>query len=308
MVPIFGYYFKGGHYPLGGSGRLADVLVEAIQQRGGKVNLKSPVHRILVEQGRAAGVVLGDGRTIRARAVVSNADIRRTFLELIDPKLLPSQFRSRIERAEPANSAFSVHLGLDFEPDIRPAAHLAAPLGVGLAMMSKLDPSAAPPNHSTLTLISLVPYETAREWFAAECRVDWKDWRRSAVYETRKEEFGDRMIAAAETIIPDLSRHIVYRTDASPVTYARYDWASSGTIYGISRQGRLKGSKSPIRNLVIAGGGNAGAGVEAVVISGAEAAEALVPGLLSGAKASPGSERASRELARHAQTEAATAG
>ena len=89
------------------------------------------------------------------------------------------------------------------------------------------------------------------------------------------------MIAAAETVIPGLSGHIVYRTDASPVTYARYDWASSGAIYGVSRQGRLEGSKSPLRNLVIAGGGNAGAGVEAVVISGAEAAEALVPGLLS---------------------------
>jgi all-trans-retinol 13,14-reductase len=305
MVPIFGYYFKGGHYPLGGSGRLADVLVEAIEQRGGKVHLKSPVRRILVEQGRAAGVILADGRTIRARAVISNADIRRTFLELIDPKLLPSQFSSRLEHAEPANSAFSVHLGLDFEPDIRPAAHLTAPLGVGLAMMSKLDPSAAPRNHATLTLISLVPHETAQDWFPADSREDWKAWRRSAVYEARKEEFGDRMIAAAETIIPDLSRHIVYRTDASPVTYARYDWASSGAIYGISRQGRLKGSKSPIRNLVIAGGGNVGAGVEAVVISGAEAAEALVPGLLSSAKTSPGSERLPREPARHTQTEAA---
>jgi hypothetical protein len=44
---------------------------------------------------------------------------------------------------------------------------------------------------------------------------------------------------------------------------------------------RLKGAKSPVRNLVVAGAGNAGAGVEAVVISGAEAAEALVPGLLA---------------------------
>jgi all-trans-retinol 13,14-reductase len=43
----------------------------------------------------------------------------------------------------------------------------------------------------------------------------------------------------------------------------------------------------PARNLVIAGGGNAGAGVEAVLTSGAEAAEALVPGLLSRAKREP---------------------
>ncbi len=281
MVPIFGYYFKGGYYPAGGSGRFADVLVEAIEERGGEVHLKSPVRRILVEDARAAGVVLSDGRTIRAGAVVSNADVKRTFLELVDPGCLPAAFRDRLAKAEPANSAFSVHLGLDFDPDLRPAIHLAAPMGMGLAMMSKLDLSAAPAGHATLALISLVPSETARGWFPPQSGEDWKQWRRSDEYEARKQKLGDEMIAAAETVIPGLRRHIVYRTDASPVTYARYDWASSGAIYGISRHGRLRGSKSPLRNLVIAGGGNAGAGVEAVVISGAEAAEALVPGLLS---------------------------
>lgn len=281
MVPIFGYYFKGGHYPLGGSGVFADALVQAIEQRGGEVRLKSRVERILVERGRAAGVVLGNGETVRATAVVSNADIKRTLSELVGHEHLPADFRQRLAAAEPANSAFSVHLGLDFDPAILPATHVESPMGVGLAMMSKLDPSAAPVGHSTLMLISIVPHTSAKDWFPPEGREDWKDWRRSEEYEALKQELGDAMIEAAETAIPGLRRHIVYRTDASPVTYARYDWASSGAIYGISRAGRLKGSKSPLRNLVIAGGGNAGAGVEAVVISGAEAAEALVPGLLA---------------------------
>ena len=283
MVPIFGYYFKGGHYPIGGSGRFADVLVEAITERGGEIHLKSSVKHIVVEGGRAMGVILGDGQTIRCNAVVSNADLKRTFLELVDAAAVPAAFRDQLAKAPPANSAFSVHLGLDFEPDILPATHLDEPVGVGLAMMSTLDPSAAPRGHATLTLISIMPNVSARGWFPPlpSPGGDWKDWRRSDTYEARKQESGDDMIAAAETIIPDLSRHIVYRTDASPLTYARYDWASAGAIYGISREGRLTGSKSPVRNLVIAGGGNAGAGVEAVVISGAEAAEALVPGLLS---------------------------
>ncbi len=282
MVPIFGYYFKGGHYPVGGSGRFTDVLVEAIEQRGGKVHLKTPVSRILVEDGRAAGVTLANGRTVRAKAVVSNADMKRTFLELLEPESLPSAYRASIANAAPSNSAFSVHLGIDFVPAIRPATHVPAPAHVGIAMMSKLDPSAAPEGHSTLTLISLVPFEEAQPWFPESEAGDWKAWRRSGGYEQRKKEIGDRMIAAAETVIPGLSQHIVYRTDASPVTYARYDWASAGAIYGISGEGRLKGSKSPVRGLVIAGGGNAGAGVEAVVISGAEAAEALLPGTLAG--------------------------
>ena len=281
MVPIFGYYFKGGHYPLGGSGAFTDALVQAIEQRGGEVHLKTKVSRILIEQGRATGLVLGDGRTIRSTAVVSNADLKRTFLDLVEADQLPADFRDRIAAAEPANSAFSVHLGLDFDPDIRPAVHVDKPIGVGLAMMSKLDPSAAPAGHSTLMLISIMPHAAAQGWFPPQGAEDWKDWRRSDEYEARKQELGDAMIAAAEAVIPDLSSHIVYRTDASPVTYARYDWASFGAIYGVSRAARLKGSKSPVRNLVIAGAGNAGAGVEAVVISGAEAAEALVPGLLA---------------------------
>jgi phytoene dehydrogenase-like protein len=291
MVPIFGYYFKGGYYPLGGSGAFADALVEAIERRGGEVRLKSQVERILVEGDRAAGVVLGNGETIRATAVVSNADMKRTFLELVGPECLPADFRQRIAAAEPANSAFSVHLGLDFEPDIQPATHVESPIGIGIATMSKLDPSAAPAGHSTLMLISIVPHAAAQDWFPPEGREDWKEWRRSDEYEARKQKLGDAMIEAAETAIPDLRRHIVYRTDASPVTYARYDGASAGAIYGISRAGRLQGSKSPLRNLVIAGGGNVGAGVEAVVISGAEAAEALVPGLL--ARAGQGQEQRS---------------
>jgi len=214
---------------------------------------------------------------------VSNADLKRTFLELVDAAAVPAAFRGQLAKAPPANSAFSVHLGLDFEPDILPATHIDTPMSVVLAMMSKLDPSAAPPGHATLTLISIMPNASAEGWFPSlpSPSGDWKEWRRSDDYDARKQQLGDDMIAAAETVIPGLSRHIVYRTVASPVTYARYDWASAGAIYGISPEGRLKGWKSPVRNLVIAGGGNAGAGVEAVLIAGAEAAEALVPGLLS---------------------------
>ena len=298
MVPIFGYYFKGGFYPVGGSSRFSDVLVEAIEERGGAMHLKTPVKRILVENGAAAGVELRDGRIVRAKAVVSNADIRRTFLELVEPTHTPDDFRRTLGSAEPATSCFTVQLGVDYVPDIRPATHVhLRGATVGIAAMSLVDPTAAPAGHAILNLIKLVPYQTAKQWFPPEEGGDeWKAWRRSDEYERRKQEFGDRMIDAAEKVLPDLRKHIVYRTDASPVTYARYDWASAGSIYGVSHAGRLKGSKSPVRNLVIAGGGNVGAGVEAVVISGANAAEALVPGLLSREPAG----RATQALRTHA--------
>jgi all-trans-retinol 13,14-reductase len=281
MVPLFGYYFFGGYYPVGGSGRLADVLVEAIEERGGEVRLKTRVARIAVEDGRAAGLVLADGRRIAAKAVVSNADVKRTFLELVEARHLPEDFRARIAVAEPACSAFAVHLGVDFVPDVKPAVHVSRDPVIGIAILSLVDPSAAPQGHSTMTILTLLPHAEAQRWFPAEGGDEWKEWRRSQDYEDRKKALGDRLIPAAEKVIPDLSSHIVYRTDASPVTYARYDSASAGSIYGISREGRLKGAKGPVPGLVLAGSATHGAGIEAVLISGAFAAAALVPGLLA---------------------------
>ena len=88
------------------------------------------------------------------------------------------------------------------------------------------------------------------------------------------------MIEAAETVLPGLSDHIVYRSEASPVTYARYDLASAGAIYGVAGSARRIGAQEPDPRPRRRGRATHGPGVEAVVISGACAAEALVPGLL----------------------------
>ena len=89
------------------------------------------------------------------------------------------------------------------------------------------------------------------------------------------------MISDAEALLPGLRDHIVYRCEASPVTFARYARTSGGAIYGLAASGRLRGAKSPIAGLAIAGAATHGPGVEAAIISGARAAEALVPGLLA---------------------------
>ena len=280
MVPLFGYYFDGGYYPVGGSQRLADALVAAIEARGGTVKLKTRVERILVADGRAIGVALADGRRVIARAIVSNADVKRTFLELVGRDALPARFADRLAAAAPGPSAFMVHLGVDYVPDCRPALHLAD-RHVGVEVLTKVDPSAAPAGHSTVGIIRLMTNDEARAWFPAAGGDDWKALRVSPEYEAKKRALADAMIAAAETALPGLSAHIVHRSEASPITYARYDLASDGAIYGVARAGRLRGAKSPIRNLVVAGAATHGPGVEAVAISGAQAAEALVPGLLA---------------------------
>lgn len=280
MAPLFGYYFKGGYYPLGGSGRFSDLLAEAVKERGGQVLLNSPVAKINVEDGRTTGLLLADGRRIAAPMVVANADLRKTFRDLVDPAATPADFRAHIASARPAVSAFTVHLGLDIVPDMRPSVTIRGEPSFGLTAMSLLDPSAAPAGHTTLIITTLLRQYDARRWFPDGNQPDLQAWHHSAEYSGQKKRIGDHMIEAAERVIPGLSKHIIHRDEASPVTFSRYDGSSAGAIYGVRKADRFHGSKSPITGLVLAGSATHGPGVEAAVIAGAYAADALVPGLL----------------------------
>lgn len=264
MAPIFGYWFDGGRYPAGGSQALADVLADAVRERGGEVRLRTPVARILVEGGCAAGVELADGTRIRCAAIVSNADLRRTMLELVGREHLPAEFAARCEALRPSTSAFMVTLGLDFIPDLPALTFLRDGPPLAIAMPGAHDPSLAPRGHAALSLLRLAPAGDG-----------WD--RGDPGYTARKTAEGDAMIAAARRLIPDLDRHITCRQDASPATFARYARTSGGAIYGLDpTQGTLT-RRSPIRGLCLAGAGVfPGPGVEACVISGRLAAEALV--------------------------------
>jgi phytoene dehydrogenase-like protein len=223
MVPIYGYYFEGGYYPRGGSGRLADLLVGAIEARGGRVHLRQTVTRVLVEGGAAAGVVvraatdpLGRAeREVRAPAVVCNADLIALAERLL--AAAPGAVRALARQTgalEPTCSAVGVHLGLKGRLDLPPVIHLDGPEGsVALCMPSAVDPSAAPPGHSTLELLELLPAALARDWFPdksddkpAAQPPGWRALRRDPAYLARKKAAGDALVARARAVIPILTR------------------------------------------------------------------------------------------------------
>lgn len=268
MAPIFGYYFDGGYYPAGGSQALADTLVAAIREAGGEVRLRTPVRRIVIEHGRAAGVESAGGRVERAPLVVSNADVRRTFLDLVGAEHLPGEFADRARGLEPSASAFVVYLGVDEVPDLEPITLLSTPDGaLGIAVPSMVDPGLAPPGHASLTLTTLVPARAAAAWD-----------RGAPGYLARRRAAGDELIARAESAIPGLREHIVYRQEGSPATFARYAWTTGGSIYGPAVGQWRPPVYSPVPGLALAGAGVfPGAGVEAVVISGTIVADALSP-------------------------------
>ena len=285
MVPLFGYTLKGGWYPQGGSGALAQALADAIALDGGTVRLGTPVRRVRVQGGRVQGVELDGGEVVSARAVVLNADLLAAANGLIDPAAWPADYRQALAQRAPACSAFCVHLGVRGGfGDLPPLIHVRAGAeSVGIVIPTQADPSAAPAGYSTVELIRLLPQPEAQAWFANPALTDDPATRHSAEYAERKARLGDAMIRAAETALPGLAGRIVCRTEASPLTFRRYNWSQHGAIYGST--GPKLPAKTPIEGLVLAGSATHGPGIEAVVISGAWAADALVPGLLRNAPA-----------------------
>ncbi|HYH18445.1 MAG TPA: NAD(P)/FAD-dependent oxidoreductase [Azospirillum sp.] len=261
MAPIFGYWFEGGRYPRGGSQRLADALVDAVRENGGEVLLRTAVRRIQVEQGAVTGVETADGRLRRAPWVISNADVRRTMLDLVGAEHLPVAYAAQAAALRPTTSAFMVTLGLDIVPDLPMLSFVLDEPRVGIAVPSLIDPAHAPPGCASVELLRLAPAGGG--------------WDREAPgYRERKRREGDALIAAAARVIPDLERHIIHRQDATAATFARYAHVTDGAIYGCEPP---QSRKTPVRGLCLAGSGAfPGPGVEACVISGRLAAEAVM--------------------------------
>jgi len=288
MVPIFGFTFHGGHYPVGGSGAMTAKLVAAIEDRGGLVVLRHAVERVLIEDGAARGVVVrpprGEPSAVRADAVVWNGDAR-ALAGLLDGDTPAT--RALVRDADgwrPSCSAIGVNLGLRGTLDLPPVIHVDTPDGfAALAAPSVVDPSCAPAGYATLAILELLPHAEARSWFggADPSDRDHRTLRRDPAYLARKRAAGDRLIARARHAIPDLDERIVYRSDASPLTFARYAWTSDGAIYGVQGPDGRLANTTPVRGLALAGAATHGGGIEAVVISGAFAAEALLPGILT---------------------------
>jgi len=101
----------------GGLGSLSSALASAARAAGADIRTNAEVRRIHVKDGRATGVTLTSGEELQAKAVVSNADPRRTLLGLIDPVELEPGFLSRIRSYRSAGTVAKINLALTALPN-----------------------------------------------------------------------------------------------------------------------------------------------------------------------------------------------
>ncbi|MGB7860273.1 MAG: NAD(P)/FAD-dependent oxidoreductase, partial [Acidimicrobiia bacterium] len=100
----------------GGNGGFTQVLARSAEAYGAEIRLDSPVERVITKGGRATGVALEDGTEFVAKTVVSAIDPRRTFMQLVDPRELPSDLVEDITRFKFQGTSSKVNFALDSAP------------------------------------------------------------------------------------------------------------------------------------------------------------------------------------------------
>ena len=128
-----------GH-AIGGMGAISQAMAKAAAERGVDIRVTSPVREVLVESGRAVGVLTEKGEAIRARCVVSNLNPKLLYGSLIDPAALPQDFRERIAHWRCASGTFRMNVALSELPDFKalPGRSLAEHHTSGIIMAPSL--------------------------------------------------------------------------------------------------------------------------------------------------------------------------
>jgi phytoene dehydrogenase-like protein len=101
----------------GGMGAVSSAIESAARENGAEVRINAPVARVLIEGGKAVGVVLANGDEIRAKVVVSTLHPKTAFLEQVGRENLPADFTTDIERWKSRSGVVKINLALAELPD-----------------------------------------------------------------------------------------------------------------------------------------------------------------------------------------------
>ncbi len=101
----------------GGMGAVTQAMAKALIAQGGEIHAEAAVTDVIVKNGRATGVALANGEEITGRTIVSNLDVKRSFLKLVDEKDLPEDFLRRVRRFKIRGSSGKLNIALDGRPD-----------------------------------------------------------------------------------------------------------------------------------------------------------------------------------------------
>jgi phytoene dehydrogenase-like protein len=242
---VLGLMGGGAPIPEGGAGRLAEALARLVTDLGGVIVTDTPVRRILVEGGRAVGVVTADGAACRAReSVIASVNPDQLYLTLLADEHVPAPLRAQARGFRYGRGCVQIHLALSEPPrwadqrfdrvgqpfltDSLDGLALAVAQGRADMLPAKptftvdcptlRDPSRAPAGKAVLRVqVQDVPTRPSGD---AAGRIDVGDgsWTRELT-----ERFTERVLGIVGRHIPNVPDTVVGRVVTTPETLAAYN-------------------------------------------------------------------------------------
>jgi phytoene dehydrogenase-like protein len=269
--------FRAWGFARGGTGAISNAIADAAKEVGVEIRTQSGIVKIIVQGGRAKGVVLGNGDEIHAEVISSSVDPRLTFTKFIEPEHLPGDFLEEVNRYKYRGSSGKVNMALDALPNFKcmpgPGAHLRGAISISpsveymerayddakygnfsrrpyidMVIPSLTDPSVAPPGkHVMSCFVQYAPYKL-------RAGLNWDD---------QKAAFGDNVVNTIAEYAPNIKDIILHKQVVTPLDLEREFGLSEGNIF----QGELSLEqlfflrpvagwarfRTPIKNLYICG-------------------------------------------------------
>ena len=303
---VVSHYLRGAAYPVGGAGRIAETILPVIERAGGEVVTNAEVTEILIEDERAVGVELFDGRPLRAPVVISDAGAVNTFTRLLpETAARATGFPSKVAAVGASIAHLSLYVGLEgttadlglektnlwvyrdhrheenFE---RFQADLNAPLPfVYLSFPSAKDPdfNRRYPGRSTIEAITLGSYDAFEAWE----NTSWK--KRGAEYDDLKASLSERLLDTLYKHAPKTRGRVEIAELSTPLTTRNFAAHPHGEIYGLRHtahrfEQRWLRPRTPIEGLYLTGADVASAGVVGALMGGMLCSSAVLKGNVLG--------------------------
>lgn len=240
---VFSNFMGSGVFTFqGGSDLLIKKMTAELKKNGAELRKHVMVERILVEErdGKktACGVIMKDGRVIRAKAVLSNANIKNTIFRLAGAENFDPEFVKQAEAVRINTSSCQVYFGIRKGESIP---------HIGDLVFTSEAPSYSPEEltalHTTSRTFSVYYPDTRpggdRYTVVASLNGRYPHWKELSDedYETHKKRLIEESLVALEKYIPDVRAKIDWMEAATPRTIERYTTHMAGTSFGTKFEG-----------------------------------------------------------------------
>jgi phytoene dehydrogenase-like protein len=233
-----------GH-AIGGMGAITQAMARAAGLHGAEITLDAGVREVIVERGRAVGVILDNGETVHARYIAASVNPKLLYTRLLPSGALPADFLARIKNWRNGSGTFRMNVALSALPSFTalPGAgdHLTAGiiLAPSLGYMDRAWQDARNHGWSRAPIVEVLIPSTLDETLCAPgqhvaslfCQHVAPELSGGRSWDDHREEVADLMIATVDSYAPGFSQSVIGRQILSPLDLERQFGLLGGDIF-----------------------------------------------------------------------------